>query len=58
MRIDFYPQWSLQQGLREEKEKGELRCEDRGYNKSQGEGEIQERREVIKAEGEGEEYLS
>ena len=30
--IDFYPQWSTQQGVRE----GELRQEGRGYNRSQG----------------------
>ena len=50
-RIDFYPQQSLQLGVREEKEEGELRRKDRGYNESQGEGEIQERREESKAEG-------
>ena len=35
-----------------------MRKKNRGYNESQGEGKMQERREESKAEGEGEEYLS
>ena len=31
-RIDFYPQWSQQQGLREEKKEGELRHGDTRSN--------------------------
>ena len=34
--IDFYPQWSLQQGVREEKWEGELHKGGKGYNRSQG----------------------
>ena len=34
-RIDFYPQWSQQQGVREEKEEGERRHKGRGYTESQ-----------------------
>ena len=55
-RIDIYPKWSQQQGVREEK--GEQRHKDRGYKESQEEGKMQERREESKAEGEGDKYLS
>ena len=57
-KINFYPQWKQQQGVREEKEERERQHEGRGYIESRREEEMQERREENQVEEEGEEYLS
>ena len=57
-KIDFYPHWKQQEGVREEKKEGEQRHKGRGYTESQREEKMQERRKENQVEEDGEEYLS